>query len=223
MKIFLILAGLVAFSFSTKAQYDTLETDALRLNVMVDAIQTFNPIDPALMISAELFLGEKLSLVPEVGILGNARSTSSELRPIEMKKFIKLQQGIRYYFEDFEDKNINLYIGATFQYRSMTINENYVIGYDCPSFGGCVYYRNFTGDITTQRLSYAVNFGATARITDRLLFNWSYGIGEQNYTVDRTPIFEGTFVENDRFIEEEKLGRNLFMTFSIKLGYWIFK
>ncbi|MEQ8238014.1 MAG: hypothetical protein RIA69_02320 [Cyclobacteriaceae bacterium] len=223
MKKILTLIALIAISYTTKAQYDSLETKAFRLNVMIDAIQSFNPVDPSLMISSEVFLSERLSLAPEVGIMGTARSNTSEERPIEVKKFIKLQQSVRYYFDDFEDENIKLYVGATIQYRNMTINENYIIGYDCPTFGGCLYYRNFTGDISTERLSYTLNFGARARISDRLLLNWSYGIGEQNYTVDRAPFFEGTFVENDRFIEEEKLGRNIFMSFSIKLGYWIFK
>lgn len=221
----ILLTFLVAFvSIESQAQQDTLTTDAPRLTIMVDAGQIINPIDRSLMISSEIFLNQYISIVPEIGVFGMAEDQANEeLDRVDVKKFLKFQQGVRFYLGKFENTGINVFLGGTVQYRKMTVNETYIIGYECEEFGSsCVYYRNITDDLSTERFSYALNFGATSKLSKRFILSYSYGVGVQNYTIDRTPIFDGKFVENDRYIEEEKLGRNPFMSIAVKFGYLIF-
>jgi hypothetical protein len=218
MKKLLFTIVLILLTGPLKAQYDSSVYTGPRLSIQLDLMQLFNPEDPSWMLSSEIFLNKRFSLIPEVGFFTTIRA----YEPVEVSAYIKLQQGLRYYVEDFNTDKLNIYFGANFQYRNLTIRDTYILGFECEEFGSCVHYRNYEGEIATNRMVASFEAGGEFMIGPRAILGWSAMIGRQYYSLDRAQLFGGKLVEPDRFLTESKLSEELTGRITFRVGYLIF-
>ena len=212
--------GIVSSLF---AQEDTVEhvTKYPILIPKIDVANAANPEDPSWIFALEFFPFIKwLSLSQEVGFVSDIREdeTATLVSSLKYRRELRLYSptfGSGYY--DFAT-----YVGGSYQRRDLTINDNYIIGYECEG-DDCVYYQNYEGDISTTRKVYQVHVGIQMR-ADRFVLEGDLGAGESRFTVDRSPFFEeSSFVEKERFLSEANLGKKTYVNFRLKVGYMLWR
>ncbi len=215
MKTFITVLFTLACVFQSNAQYDsTRQQDPYPLlSVKVDFANFINPEDPSVLASLEFSpFTRYLSITQEVGFVSEVRSHFD----VDIRESFKYRGGFRFY--PIHEQNIFFYTGADFQYRNLTISDQYILGYECEN-GRCVYYRNFTGDFVTKRYAYQVRLGAQARF-DRFILEGDIGFGEYVMKLDGNSAFTGaTIVERNRFLNEYDFGQHFFMTIGAKVGF----
>ena len=219
MRVTLLLFLGLFMSFVSYGQSDSLynETKYPLLVGKIDLANFANPEDPSWLFSLEFYPFIKwVSLSQEVGFVSNIREdeTASIVSSLKYRSEIRLYSpDVEVYTSDF----LVFYLGGSYQRRNLTINDTYILGYEC-SGGDCVYYQQFTGDISTQRDAYQMHVGIQSR-AKRIVFEADAGVGEYQFNIDRDMINNATMAERNRFLSEANLGRNQYITFRFKVGY----
>ncbi len=216
----LIYLSILIFTLSNVFGQSTIptNTETPASILKIDLLNVLNPIDPSVLVSIEHFpSNQKISLIHEAGVVVDIR----QYEQVDLVKSFKTRHELRYYFEGlFENTGIPVpYVSADIQYRYLVVNERYVLGYQCEE--DCNYYRNFKGNIPTNMWTYQVRFGSQTSFGKRLVFDVNFGFGQRSYTVKRSAVYHGSFIDDERFISENKLGTRLVLSAQGKLG-WTF-
>ena len=219
MRLLITLFLAVVSFLNANAQFDSTRQSQPYplLNVKVDFANFINPEDPSVLASLELSPFTKyLSITQEVGFVSGIRSHYD----VDIRESFKYRGGVRFY--PIHEGNVFFYSGADFQYRNLTISDQYILGYECEN-GRCVYYRNFSGDFVTRRYAYQLRLGAQARF-DRFILEGDIGFGEYVMRLEgHSALKEAVIVERNRYLNQEAFGRHFFMTVGAKVGFILIK
>ncbi|MEQ8472953.1 MAG: hypothetical protein RIC35_17295 [Marinoscillum sp.] len=210
----------IFISVQVFAQYDSIRANRKPyplLNAKIDLANIMNPEDPSFLFSLEFLPFVRwMSISQEIGFVSDIRS-----HDVKVVESLKYRGEVRLYVtEELLGPNLYFYIGGDYQYRGLTIYEQYILGYECE--GGCVYYQKYEENIPTERHSYQLRFGTQARI-NRMVIEWDLGLGESYFRINDPMFEEGTIVEQNRYLSESIKGKNLFCTFRAKIGYTLFQ
>lgn len=221
MKPLILIICLLIFNPTINGQANEADSSSWPAAFLkLDIINAFNPVDPSFLASVEYFPFQKhVSLIHEFGFVTAIRSYEN----VEVTSSFKTRHEIRAYLVELEDTGIRLYMGADFQYRRLTINERYVIGYECDRDWDCVYYQNVDGDFETHRYTIQARWGGYGMIADRFIIDFGIGIGNSEYQVDRSDFEGGLFVEENRFLEEDQFGPRPSLTVRVAFGVLLFR
>jgi len=182
----------------------------------LDFLNVINPIDPSVLFSVEYFPGKRwFSLGHEVGFVSEIRSYAD----VPIVNSFKTRHEVRFYID--LDESLRFFSGLNFQYRSLTVHETYVVGYDCG--GDCGYYRKVDNNFHTKRFAYFMEWGIQSTIANRLLLEASGSLGTYNFQINRSDFYEGNLIERNRFIEKDKVGNQVYLSVNGRIGYILFK
>lgn len=184
-----------------------------------DITNLMNPNDPAALFYLETRFSDHLASNFYGGpIVSSPYHADSQVDDPDYSGF-KMGHEFRIYTPEFTSDG-SLYWGLVTQYRFFSIYDRYTLGVNCFS-GSCDYYRNFVGELKTDRFTYELRFGYQASLFDQVMFEFDYGVGFHDTRLRRSSVDGGKLVDGSRYLSEGDFDRLTFLSFSMKLGYVI--
>lgn len=220
MKTLLLIALSLSFT-AASAQHDSIPpaVHSPFLIAKFDLANLVNFRDPSVLVGVEVFpFNRWVSIGQQIGFVTNFYDDDA----IEVVSSLKYRGELRTYFNpaNNDPKALNVFMAGSYQYRALTIRDNYILGYECD--GDCLYYQNFDEGIPTTRHVYQMHMGLQSRI-NRMVFETGAGIGMSHLRIDRDAINHAQIVEVNRYLSESNLRRKLYVSVQVKIGCILFK